>query len=88
MTWEIADRAHPTRAGSRFDQLARVMDEVERCEPRDRFYVRWVGKGQQTETPTDGGIVVDVDDREDCRREVERELAGEVGALEEVMPTD
>lgn len=30
------------------------------------------------------GIVVDVDDREDYRREVEREPANEVGALEEV----
>lgn len=52
MTWEIADRAHPTRAGIRFDQLARVMEEWEKCEPRDRFYVRLV---TDEKTPTDGG---------------------------------
>lgn len=49
MTWEIADSEHPSRAGPRYDQLARVSEEIERCEPRDRFYVRWVDNNGQTD---------------------------------------
>lgn len=49
MTWEIADRDHPTRACSRFHELARASEEVEKCQPRERFYLRWVAENGQAD---------------------------------------
>lgn len=50
MPWEIADRDYPARAGSRHVSLARAFEELERAEPRERFYLRWI-------EPTSEGVV-------------------------------
>lgn len=43
MPWELADRDHPTRAGSRYADLARASEECDRAVPAGRFYLRWIG---------------------------------------------
>lgn len=40
--WEIADRDHPERAGSRFTELGDAARALDKCQVGERFYLRWV----------------------------------------------
>lgn len=78
MPWEIADHTHPDRAGTRYHELARASEAVERTDPRDRFYIRWVGEGE----PTDG--LVPMMGWQDCRY-VYVDTDGEMGDIYECL---
>lgn len=49
MTWEIADRKNPDRAGPRYYELARAARVCGLASPEGRFYLRWVGR--ETDRP-------------------------------------
>lgn len=53
MTWEIADRENPDRAGDRFDRLAEASAEIGRRGDRGRWFARWT-TGNEATTQEDG----------------------------------